>query len=180
MSLPRSRTTFHSASFVGPMMGATTDSSNAQAGSAALPPSSNIDSAVASATSGTRARAVSTLPPPVAHTRTRRSFPIGLNKYTLFLIRRLLSRPLLWVVVVLLTLVAWWSNTGTHNSSRERVQLRLRHLFPSEVTRDLQFYPASNHKIHVSSIQPLATEAFSLTAVIVRWQVDDSSKPPTN
>jgi len=116
------------------------------------PPSPLIDTAVTSSTS-TRARAISTLPPPVAHAKTRRPSPIGINKYTLFLVRRLLSPPLLWVVVFLLTLLGWWGNAGGADdgsmASKDAVQLRLRQLFPPEVTRDLQFYPASNHKIHV-------------------------------
>lgn len=158
MSLPRSRTTFHSQSFVGLPNGASVGTMNTEQPTSqdtiSSPPSSPIDSAVTSSVN-TRARAISTLPPPASHTRSRRPNPIGANKYTLFLVRRILSRPLVWVVVVLLTLVGWWSHAGseyeTSRAGADAVQLRLRQLFPPEVTRDLQFYPASNHKIHVSS-----------------------------
>jgi len=146
MSLPRSRTTFHSApSFIGTSpISTVSEASNTQ------PSQTPLGFAVTSS-ANTRARATSTLPVPVGHNKSKRLSPIGVNKYTLFLAKRLLTRPLLWVVVVLVTLILWWSNAGTHDGSSDAVQMRLRRLFPPEITRDLQFYPASNHKIHVSS-----------------------------
>lgn len=73
------------------------------------------------------------------------------GNYTLFRIKRLLGSKAVWIVVALLSLVWWWSNGGRENL--EAVKVRSSglgmELLTSEITKDLQFFPASNPKIHV-------------------------------
>lgn len=64
-------------------------------------------------------------------------------------LRRLLTRPLTWVAFFVIFTVAWWSRGASQELQSPEVQLRLRELFPPEITKDLNFFPASNRKIHV-------------------------------
>lgn len=77
--------------------------------------------------------------------------PSFISTYNWWRIRRILARPLPWVIITLFALVIWWTNGAREELKKPEVQTKLRELFPPEITRDLQFFPASNHKIHVST-----------------------------
>ena len=71
--------------------------------------------------------------------------------YTKQRIRRTLGSRLLWLVLFFVGLFWWWSTGGKHNL--EVVKLKSaglgKGILAPEVTRGLQFFPASNPKIHV-------------------------------
>lgn len=91
--------------------------------------------------------AASLLPSPGSYDGKSQSLFGSRNWYKF---RRLMSRPLPWVIIIILALIVWWSNGARQELDRPEVQRKLRELFPPEVTADMQFYPASNNKIHVS------------------------------
>lgn len=73
------------------------------------------------------------------------------GNYTWFRIKRLLSSRALWIVIALLSLVWWWSNGGREDLEAMKIKsggLGME-LSTSDITKDLQFFPASNPKIHV-------------------------------
>ncbi|KAL9053087.1 MAG: hypothetical protein Q9162_005009 [Coniocarpon cinnabarinum] len=72
------------------------------------------------------------------------------SSYSWWRFKRLATRPLPWAIVIVVGLITWWSAGASTEFDSEDVQLRLRELFPPEFTRELQFFPASNRKIHVS------------------------------
>lgn len=81
---------------------------------------------------------------------TRRS-KSSYGNYTWFRIKRLLASKALWIVVALLSLVWWWSNGGREDLEAMKAKssgLSIE-LLTSDITKDLQFFPASNPKIHV-------------------------------
>ena len=88
--------------------------------------------------------------PSQAFLRERPPSPLMGKSYTWWRIKRLAARPLPWALIIVVGLITWWSAGATTEFDSEDVQSRLRELFPPEFTRDLQFFPASNHKIHVS------------------------------
>jgi len=99
----------------------------------------------------------SLLPAPVTYGgNEKRAFqplrsPTSMTPYPYWRLKRLLLRPLLWIFVLLVTLVIWWTNGGRQDVRSPEMQATLRELFPPEITRDLQFFPAANHKIHVGA-----------------------------
>lgn len=75
--------------------------------------------------------------------------------YATWRVRRLLTRPLVWVLIILVTLLVFWSNGGIgRDLQASELQARLKELLPPEVMRNLQFIPASHHKIHVRAHRP--------------------------
>jgi hypothetical protein len=72
---------------------------------------------------------------------------------TLGRLQYLLSKRLAWFLIVFLGLMWWWGNGGKDDLEIVRVKSAgfKNELFASEITRDLQFFPASNPKIHVRS-----------------------------
>ena len=92
--------------------------------------------------------------PPYAHKRSRSeprrsSPPFQMSFYSWWRLKRLLSRPLPWILILVLASIGWWGKGASRGFQAPDVQQRLRTFFPSEHTKDLQFFPASNHKIHV-------------------------------
>ena len=73
-----------------------------------------------------------------------------MSSYAWWRLKRLAARPLPWAIIIVIGLITWWSAGASTDFDSEDVQSRLRELFPPEFTKDLQFFPASNHKIHVS------------------------------
>lgn len=108
-----------------------------------------------SSSSSPRARPFSIEPPPYAvkppiHFQHESPLSPLMGSYTWWRLKRLAARPLPWAIIIVIGLITWWSAGASTEFDSEDVQLRLRELFPPEFTRDLQFFPASNHKIHVS------------------------------
>lgn len=87
----------------------------------------------------------SSLPPPGGYSRSGKMS----GGYPWWRVKRLLTRPLIWVIIIIVGAIGWWSRGASHELQSPEVQLRLREIFPPEITKDLQFFPASNHKIHV-------------------------------
>jgi len=92
----------------------------------------------------------SSLPPPGGYSRSGKLS----GGYPWWRVKRLLTRPLIWVVLFIVGAIGWWSRGASHELQSPEVQLRLREIFPPEITKDLQFFPASNHKIHVRKHSP--------------------------
>lgn len=112
------------------------------------------------------------LPPPVPngaltkHSRRPSSQgSISSMTYAGWKIRRALSRPLVWIIIIFLALIFWWSNTLAGDLQSSEIQSRLKKYLPPEVTKNLKFFPASHHKIHV---RPSAGTTFLTT-----WHVDN-------
>lgn len=72
-----------------------------------------------------------------------------MSAYSWWRVKRLATRPLPWLLLILIGMLTWWSAGARRELQSPDVQSRLRELFPPEFTRDLKFYPANNHKIHV-------------------------------
>lgn len=80
----------------------------------------------------------------------RRSSSIH-GRYGFYKPRRLLSGRALLLGAVLLGLIYWWSNGGREDLevAKLRSNSLTEELFAPEITKNLQFHPASNPKIHV-------------------------------
>lgn len=78
--------------------------------------------------------------------------PFFMGSHSWWRLKRVLSRPLPWISLLVVGCIIWWSSGATKELSSPEVQLKLRDLFPPEFTKDLQFLPASNHKIHVRQL----------------------------
>lgn len=64
--------------------------------------------------------------------------------------RRILTKPLAWILGVLFILIVLWGNGSMGGELQgSELQERLKDLLPPEVTKNLQFFPASHHMIHV-------------------------------
>lgn len=108
--------------------------------------------------------------------------------YTWWRLKRLATRPLPWAIFIVVGLITWWSAGASTEFDSEDVQTRLRELFPPEFTRELQFFPASNRKIHVSKVgAETDEEAWSelhcgslADSDAVRWQMDDRAESTKN
>lgn len=83
--------------------------------------------------------------------RTQRSSRYG--TYTCHRSGRVLSSKPVWFMLMLGALVLWWFNGGRDEMDLVRVGAAEfgRDFFPEQRTQGLQFFPASNPKIHVSS-----------------------------
>ena len=71
--------------------------------------------------------------------------------YSWYRFKRLLSSKPLWFLLSLVVLTLWWFHGGRDELSLVKLDThRLgENLFPEGITKDLQFFPASNPKIHV-------------------------------
>lgn len=94
----------------------------------------------------------SSLPPPATNGENRRP---GLQRkfsiappYNWRQVKRLLSRPLVWIIAVIVVIV-WYSSDSVGDLQSPELQSRLRDLFPPQITRELRFFPASHNRIHV-------------------------------
>ena len=65
--------------------------------------------------------------------------------------RRLLTSKIFWLALLFGTLIMWWRSGGADKLDIVRLSASElgRELFPEARTRDLQFFPATNPKIHV-------------------------------
>ena len=91
----------------------------------------------------------------------RPSDPVRHRNYTSFRIRRALLSRALWLSLVFVGLIWWWINGG---KDLEKVRLRASGIGREIIggpfghnMRDMQFFPASNPKIHVCFDPSLAT-----------------------
>ena len=73
------------------------------------------------------------------------------GNYSWFRTKRLLSSRLLWFFLVLIGLTSWWVHgrrkaTDLFELQADRLE---KEYIPTGATKDLQFFPATNPKIHV-------------------------------
>lgn len=87
-----------------------------------------------------------------ANSTSRRGKVPLLDSHTRFRLRRMLSSRPLWLLVVLALLTFWWVQGGRRSRGIVRLdEKRLAMELASEGrTKGLQFFPATNPKIHVS------------------------------
>ena len=73
--------------------------------------------------------------------------------YSWYRIKRMLNSKPLWFLLALLTLTVWWFHGGSDELSMAKLDAKRlgKDLFPEGRTKNLQFFPASNPKIHVRS-----------------------------
>ena len=77
------------------------------------------------------------------------------GSYTWFRVKRVLGSKAVWIVVTLLSLLWWWSNGGRGDLEAMKEAMKVKSsgmgmdLLNSDITKGLQFFPASNPKIHV-------------------------------
>lgn len=88
---------------------------------------------------------------PMHFTPRRGDRPSIFDNYTLFRIRRFLSSKPLWFLLVLSALTFWWFHGGSNELDLVKISASGfgRELFQDARTQDLQFFPATNPKIHV-------------------------------
>ena len=70
----------------------------------------------------------------------------------LWVIKRILRFKIVWFIVLCILFVSWWL-PGDHydfQALREGAAVLRKDLFPEAQTRNMQFFPASNPKIHAS------------------------------
>jgi len=108
----------------------------------------------------------------------RRSSSIR-GRYGFYKPRRLLSGRALLLGAVLFGLIYWWSNGGREDLevAKLRSTSLKEELFAPDITKNLQFYPASNPKIHV---RPLPMNTLhrirdKLTRIVVCWAMDSNT-----
>ncbi|KAI9823418.1 MAG: hypothetical protein M1832_002428 [Thelocarpon impressellum] len=65
-------------------------------------------------------------------------------------IRRVLSRRILWLAIVVASLIWWWGNGGRNELESVRLASGAfgKDIFGPDITKGRQFYPASNPKVH--------------------------------
>lgn len=70
-----------------------------------------------------------------------------------FRARRFLNSKIFWLVLLFGALTLWWRGGGADKLDIVKLSASElgRELFPESRTRDLQFFPATNSKIHVHS-----------------------------
>lgn len=87
--------------------------------------------------------------------RTQRS--IRYDKYTWLRLGRVVSSKPVWFMLMLGALVLWWFNGGRDEMDLVRVGAAEfgRDFFQEQRTQGLQFFPATNPKIHVCSFVKL-------------------------
>lgn len=71
--------------------------------------------------------------------------------YSWYRIKRMLNSKPLWFLLALVALIFWWFHGGRNEMSMARLDAKRfgKDLFPEGRTKDLQFFPATNPKIHV-------------------------------
>ena len=80
--------------------------------------------------------------------------PSRFDSYTAYRIRRFLSSRPMWLLLVLGVLAFWWFHGGSDELDLVKLSANgfRRELFQDARTQGLQFFPATNPKIHVSRI----------------------------
>ncbi len=88
---------------------------------------------------------------PMDFTPRRGDRPRFFDNYRLYRIRRLLSSKPLWFLLVLSALAFWWFHGGINELDLVKISASGfgKELFQDARTQDLQFFPATNPKIHV-------------------------------
>lgn len=94
----------------------------------------------------------SQLPPPTPGNDRKPSArrPYMPSPYTWWQIKRALSRPLVWVLIVV-AMIMWYSSGTVKDINSPEMRARLKDLFPPEITKNLKYWPASHNRIHVGS-----------------------------
>lgn len=79
------------------------------------------------------------------------------RNYAGFRARRVLTSKILWLVLLFGALTVWWRSGGADKLDIVKLSASElgRELFPESRTRDLQFFPATNSKIHVLPLLPI-------------------------
>lgn len=92
---------------------------------------------------------------------TPRSTKRGVARHAWTRVLRLLTSKVIWILAVCLGLLWWWKNGAQAEIDLMKLgSSRLpKELFAPEITQDLQFFPASNPKIHVRQYLPDATRS---------------------
>ena len=95
---------------------------------------------------------------PMHFTPRRGDRPSWFDNYTVYRIRRSLSSKPLWFLLVLSALTFWWFHGGSNELDLVKLSTSGlgRELFQDARTQDLQFFPATNPKIHVG-VLPMST-----------------------
>lgn len=106
------------------------------------------------------------LQPPTTYVRSMQFAPRRAPKsrdygtYTKLRLGHILSSRPLWFFLLFGALMMWWFHGGRDEMDlvRDGATKLSREFFSEERTRDLQFFPATNPKIHVSQVQRLASK----------------------
>lgn len=106
------------------------------------------------------------LQPPTTYVRSVQFVPRRAPKsrdygtYTKFRLGHILSSRPLWFFLLFGALMIWWFHGGRDEMDlvRDGATKLSREFFSEERTRGLQFFPATNPKIHVSQVQPLVSK----------------------
>lgn len=71
--------------------------------------------------------------------------------------RRVLTSKVFWLALLFGSLIVWWRSGGADKLDIVKLSASElgRELFPEARTRDLQFFPATNSKIHVLLLPPI-------------------------
>lgn len=87
--------------------------------------------------------------------------------YSWFRLKRMLKSKPLWILLGLVVLTLWWLHAGWAELDMAKFDAnRLgKDLFPEGRTKDLQFFPATNPKIHVRYSHSFGTHEERLTAI---------------
>lgn len=88
---------------------------------------------------------------PISSTSKREKEPYA-SSYIRFRIKRVLGSRPLWLLILLALLTFWWLQAGRRSRGIVRLDERRlgKELSSERRTKDLQFFPATNPKIHVS------------------------------
>src|SRR5579862_9052348 len=88
-------------------------------------------------------------------------------------IRRCFNSKILWFTATFFGLLLWWGNGGKDgwHKIRDSPSGFGIAVFGSEIIKDLQFFPASNPKIHVSNSGSVL-DFGSTNRSVVRWSLD--------
>lgn len=103
------------------------------------------------------------LQPPTTYVRSMQYAPRRAPKsrdygtYTKLRLGHILSSRPLWFLLLFGALMMWWFHGGRDEMDlvRDGATKLSREFFSEERTRGLQFFPATNPKIHVSPVQPV-------------------------
>ena len=74
-----------------------------------------------------------------------------MDSYSWYRIKRVLNSKPLWIMLALVALSLWWFHSGRDDLTMARLEAKRlgKDLFTEGITKDLQFFPATNPKIHV-------------------------------
>ena len=84
-------------------------------------------------------------------------------------VKRILTRPATWYLVLVMVMMAWWVNGGSQGLDAVKLGAAGygRHFFQNAATQGLQFFPPNNPKIHVFPFHTTSitqTNGFSMLA----------------